>query len=186
MVQRRPKRFTQSSESLITGEGLLSFTFKRSSARHSLAIVIDEKALVTVYAPYTMSRKKIDDFIHEKLKWIFEKIEEAKKEQALLSRRMFDHDHQFLFMGKKCNLIVREQLIKRVRLNFDGVRWMVEVPFNLTLTQRQEKIKNSMIKWYKRQAEEILGGRLFYYARHMDVSPKKIAIRSHKRIWGEL
>ena len=41
-----------------------------------------------------------------------------------------------------------------------------------------------MIQWYRRQAEEILGSRLFHYARLIGVEPKKIAVRTQKRLWG--
>ena len=34
------------------------------------------------------------------------------------------------------------------------------------------------------QAKEILGSRIFHYARKMQVEPKSISIKDQKRIWG--
>ena len=61
---------------------------------------------------------------------------------------------------------------------------MITVPRGLSESQRQEKIKEKIVKWYRAQAEEILGVRIFHYSRILGVEPKKIAIRTQKRLWG--
>ena len=45
-------------------------------------------------------------------------------------------------------------------------------------------IKEKLIKWYRAQAEEIFGGRVFYFSRIMGLEPQKIAVKTQKRIWG--
>ncbi len=70
------------------------------------------------------------------------------------------------------------------RLSFDGARWQAAVPENLSGVRGQEQIKERFLLWYRMQAKEILGSRVFHYARVMGVSPKAISIKSQKRLWG--
>lgn len=147
--------------------------------------MIDEQANVRVASPYSMPEAEIMDFIREKAKWIFAKIKEANKHQETAGRRDFDHGHQFLFLGCQYTLTLSEDKIRRSRIDFDrSSGWRITVPEQLPHAKRRSRVKEKMVQWYRRQAEEILGGRIFHYARLMGVEPKRIAIRTQKRLWG--
>jgi predicted metal-dependent hydrolase len=49
---------------------------------------------------------------------------------------------------------------------------------------RQAVIKRAMLAWYKQQAKEILGARLFSFSRRMRLEPRHVQIRTQKHIWG--
>jgi len=164
--------------------GLLSFLLVRSNARRTLSITIDEYAQVQVAVPYLCGEAEIYSFIAEKTKWIFKKIEEAKQHLSIVKSKRFSTGHKFLFLGKSFRLSVNSKKIKRSRIDFDGSQWRIDLPEDLEKSKREQAVKTKLMQWYRRQAEEILGGRIFHYSKIMDLKLEKIAIRSFKRLWG--
>jgi len=182
---KHPKKIVKTTCSLKTEEGDIPFELSRSSARRTLTISIDEKAEVRVSSPFRMKEKEINDFINEKARWIVEKVNEAQKNKAILDRKNFDHGNQFLFLGKKYTLSIFERNIKRGHVSFNALEgWFVTVPQKLSSKERRIKVKGKMLQWYRTQAKEVLGGRIFHYSRLMGVEPKKIAVRTQRRLWG--
>jgi predicted metal-dependent hydrolase len=149
-----------------------------------MTITVDAAAEVSVAVPFYAALKEIHAFIQEKAHWIVAKRLEVQRKQAILNEKEFDHGHEFLFLGKKCPLEIQEDGVKRAKLVFDGMRWQVSVSTGLSAEERQIQIRETMLKWYRTQAEEILGGRIFHYSRQLGVTPKKIAVRTQKRVWG--
>lgn len=182
---RRPKRIVKSACSLRTKEGDIPFVLARSSGRRTLTITVDEQAQVGVASPFTMAQKEIHEFIHEKAKWILAKVREAQRNKILINQKEFTHGQEFLYLGKKFKLNVVRMDIKRSRITFDMLKgWLVAVPRQLASEESQNQVKNKMLQWYRTQASEILGGRIFHYSRIMGIEPKRIHIRSQKRLWG--
>lgn len=182
---KRPKRVIKKALSVKTKEGDIPLVLTRSSGRRTLTITVDEKAAVGIAAPFHMKDAEIHAFVHEKAPWICKKLSEAQNNKDILSQREFDHGHQFLFLGKKYKVNVYHQDIKRSRITFDALGgWSVAVPENLSCEDRRVLVKEKMLQWYRHQAKEILGGRIFHYSRLMGVEPKKIAVRTQKRLWG--
>lgn len=181
----RPGHIVKTACSLRTGEGDISFVLARSSGRRTLTITVDGSAQVTVSSPWHMREPEIRAFVHEKAGWIRRKVDEVRKNKDILSRRAFDHGHEFLFLGKKYKVNVDERAVGRGRISFDAFEgWSVAVPQNLSLAERRRLVKEKMVRWYRRQAGEILGGRVFHYSRLVGVEPRKIVVRTQKRLWG--
>lgn len=181
---RRPKRTTQKACQLQTRSGLIEYLLVRSTGRRNLTICIDEEAEVKVSIPFRSTIKETESFIHEKAKWIIAKLKEAQENKDILAKRQFESGEEFLFLGKKFVLNVIERDIRRSKVDFDGNKWTVILPRTLCEDKRKLQIKTKLIQWYRKQAEELLGGRIFHYSRVMGITPKKIAVRSQKRIWG--
>jgi len=182
---RRPKRIVKTARSIRTKEGDIPFVLARSSGRRTLTITVDGRAEVAVASPFYMKEKEVFAFIHEKARWILDKVKEAQKDRDVLRQKEFDHGHKFLFLGRKLKINVIRDDVKRSRIVFDLLKgWTVTVPKELSDGERRLQVKKKMLQWYRAQAEEILGGRIFHYSRLMGVEPKKIAIRTQKRLWG--
>lgn len=182
---RGPKRIVKTVCSVRTREGIVLFMLVRSSGRRTLAIMVDERAQVRVASPYDADERDIYAFIHQKAGWIVDKINEARRRNACLNQKAFDHGHHFLYLGKKYPITVTKGDVRRGGIAFDPLDgWRITVPEELPDEDRRAQVKDRLLKWYRIQAEEILGGRVFHYSRLMGVEPKKIAVRSQKRLWG--
>jgi len=182
---KRPKRVVKIPCHAQTNEGNIPFILSRSTGRRTLTITIDEQADVGVASPFNMKDREIFDFVNEKARWILKKVNEAKKNKSILDQKEFAHGALFLFLGKKHILNVKKGDVKRSRIIFESLQgWTITVPHQLSHQELKPQIKDKMLKWYRAQANEILGGRIFHYSRIMGVEPKKIGVRSQKRLWG--
>ena len=98
-----------------------------------------------------------------------------------------EHGQEFLFLGKKLQLEIAEYSprdFQSTELSFDGKGWRAAIPLTLSRQERERQLKERFFIWYRMQAKEILGGRIFHYARLMGVWPKEISIKTQKRLWG--
>jgi hypothetical protein len=182
--RRLAKKVAENFSSVETSQGNISFLLKRSSARRTLAITINEKAQVRVAVPYFSSVREIEVFIEEKAGWILRGILEQRRNRAVLDQKKFEDGQEFLFLGRKFPLSLQFQDAKRSRITFNGVKWEVVLSRDLDQKQQAREMKRKLIQWYREQAQEIIGGRIFHYSRIMQVEPQKIAVRTQKRLWG--
>ncbi|MBZ0166455.1 MAG: M48 family metallopeptidase, partial [Candidatus Omnitrophica bacterium] len=164
--------------------GSIPYLLVRSSARRTSTIQIDEQAQVTIYVPFRTTQHAIDAFIREKLHWVEKCVRHARRNYQIVQEKRFDQGGEFLFLGKKFHLEVVPGKGKRIQIGFSGKGWFVYLPNNILPTQKEQKIKDKLVQWYRQQAEEIIGGRIFHYSRIIGVEPRKIVIRTQKRMWG--
>lgn len=184
------KRFTKkellekSQKAINLNSHNIDYTLSKSPKRKSIAICIDNKASLKVYAPKFVTDHVIENFIKDKSDWIIENLKKAYKQIEKSNINKFSNGSKVLFMGKECILSIIIDDVKRECLEFDGNI------FNIVLSNKEKdesihpSVKQLLMKWLKNQAKEVLGSRLFYYSRLMKVEPKEIAIRQQKRIWG--
>jgi len=167
-----------------TPRGTYHYTLKRSHKRRSLEIVISESGEIGVAAPLRMKSSEIDEFIIQKASWIVRQIERASQRQRILKSRSYTSGQEFLFLGRKFPLSVQPQPVRRSRILFNEEGWRVTVPFEAKEEQTRNAVKKKLVDWYRRQAKEILGSRVFHFARLMDLDLNTVGIRSQKSIWG--
>lgn len=163
---------------------MINYRLVRSNARRTSAISIDHQAKISIYVPFRTTRQYVESFIKDKEDWIYKCVDTAQKNQAVISQKKFDEGGSFLFLGKKFPILIVEKENKRANVDFDGTRWTISLPETVKQSEREKKIKMKLIEWYRTQAQEIVGGRIFHYSRVIGVSPKIIAVRSQKRMWG--
>ena len=164
--------------------GPIVFELKRSLIRKGLTIAINDKGEIRVLASQLTSGAQIHQFVLKKADWIHHHLAKIQKKNEILNNRKFESGEEFSFLGKKYKLEVLERDVSRTQLTFDSSKWIVCLPLFKTNGERQELVKGKLIKWYQWQAKEILGGRIFHYSRTIGVEPKKIVVKTQKRLWG--
>ncbi len=187
---------------LATAFGPIQYSLKLSRRRHTILIQINEAvfdssdfslvshpttrppgATVSVMAPYRAPQEVIRSFIRQKAKWIVTKTAEIEERQRLTPRKIFAPGEEFLFLGKKYPLQISRSS-ENFALTFNDNGWIVNVEESLSLPEAQKKIAEKFVDWYREQAQEILGSRVFHYSRRMGVEPLEIALRRQKTLWG--
>jgi len=183
-ILRKPDNKCREVRWLKTDVGIIKFILKRSSKRRTISISINQRAEVIVSAPTFAREDVILNFINEKSRWIVKRLNEAEERNVFVENKKFNHGERFLFLGHKYEMEIVLKLGKRSILKFNGKKWTVNVPCQLSEEEKQGEIQRKLIGWYRLQAKEILGGRIFHYSRLLGVEPLKIAVRTQKRIWG--
>lgn len=91
---------------------------------------------------------------------------------------------RILFLGKKHPVVIKKNDKQRGSVVFNGDLFTITLPLKSDENDSGDVIKKLLADWYRKQAIEILGGRVFHYSRIMQVSPEKITVRTQKRLWG--
>lgn len=137
-----------------------------------------------VLAPYSVPEEHITAFVQQKTDWVWRTLNRMRQKRLREIKHHFTAGEEFLFLGKGYPLYVATDDSYQTKLSFSGGRWIAVVSSKLTGPERLFAIKERMIRWYRKQAMEILGGRVFYYSRLMGLEPLRISVKGPKTLWG--
>ena len=149
----------------------------RTNRRKSADIRVEEGA-VSIVVPVTTSIEKIDQLLVTKRQWIKEKIA-LQREMAPISDKQFVSGEAFPYLGRNYRLKVESGNFTPVKL-VQG-RLVVSMPEGI---QQPHMIRNALVRWYKRQAEQNLTKKVERFAPMVGVKPTGVSIRSFKSRWG--
>ncbi|MBF0532719.1 MAG: M48 family metallopeptidase [Candidatus Omnitrophica bacterium] len=172
-------------EKLPTPRGEIAYVLTRSRGRRRISITVTHDGRVQVSAPFSTAEKDIQNFLVQKTRWIEKYVARGREQKKIADEQKFKDGGEFLFQGQFYPLKIVPAENSRIRkIDFNGEKWTVEVPTALAGAGREAFIHDRLIEWYRRQAEEILGGIVFQYSRVLNVKPEKITVRTQKRLWG--
>ena len=149
----------------------------RTSRRKSADIRVEDGA-VSVVVPTSTPTERIDQLLAAKRRWIKEKIA-LHREQAPPATRRFVSGEAFSYLGRNYRLKVETGNFAPVKL-LNG-RLVVTVPEG---SQQPHMVRNALVRWYKRQAEQKLTEKVARFAPMVGVEPAGVGIRSFKSRWG--
>ncbi len=170
----------KSQRTLLTSAGKIPYSLRRSSRRRTMQISITSLAATHVVAPRLVPLEIIERFIHSRADWILQKTTEKRREIEKFGQRKYETGHTFLFMGQAYSLVVDRTANCSTKVTFCEDHWSVRA----NAATSQAMIKKKLILWYRKQAGEIFGSRVFHYSRLMSLTPQKITVKTQKRLWG--
>ncbi len=170
--------------SISTSAGMIEYDLFHSSRRRTMELSIYEGDRLRAVVPSYVTEDQVSRFILERAGWIGQRLKEARVRQKFLNSRKYETGHEFLFLGKHYPLSVQYAQIKRPRMKFDEAGWVIDLFQGIDQNQTPEIVRAQLITWYRAQAMEVFGGRVFHFARHMGLEPLKVNVREQKQVWG--
>lgn len=149
----------------------------RTDRRKSADIRVEEGA-VSIVVPNETSLEKIDQLLESKRRWIKEKMA-LHQQTAPASSREFVSGEAFPYLGRNYRLKIEIGDFAPVKLVHG--RLLVTLPQS---TQRQKMVRNALVRWYKRQAEQKIKEKVTRFAPAVGISPMGVDIRTFKSRWG--
>ena len=149
----------------------------RTERRKTADIRVEDGA-VSVGVPSDLPIERIDSLLKEKRKWIKDKIVLHRQAQPV-SEKQFVSGEAFSYLGRNYRLKVEKGAFQPVRLI--AGRLVVTVPEG---KDQPHIIRNALVRWYKRQAEQKLVEKVGRYAPIVGVEPTGVGIKSFKSRWG--
>lgn len=149
----------------------------RTNRRKSVDIRVEDGA-VSVVVPVCTSAEKIDLLLAAKRQWIKEKIA-LQRELNPVSTKQYVSGEAFPYLGRNYRLKVEAGNFAPVKL-LNG-RLVVTVPNG---SEQPHMIRNALVRWYKRQAEQKLTEKVKRFAPMVGVEPAGVGIRTFKSRWG--
>ena len=165
-----------SNNEYIDGHGFIAEVI-RTNRRKSADIKVEEGA-VSVVVPISTSVEKIDELLSSKRQWIKQKIN-LHKEMTPPSDKQFISGEAFSYLGRNYRLKVMHGSFSPVRL-VNG-RLVVTVPQD---ANQPHIIRNAIVRWYKRQAEQKLIEKVKRLAPAVGVHIPNVGVKTFKSRWG--
>ena len=162
--------------SIIQGDGF-SVSIIKSKRRKTMALKVS-RTDVSIHIPATLPIAMAESFIEQKTSWIQQKLQQQSQRQ--LPERQFTDNELFFFLGDSYSLRLIQQ---------NTTPSVIKTPQHIEFRGRLNRlsktsIRNSLIIWYKQQAEQFLNTRTTWFANKIGLIPKSITIKTYKARWG--
>jgi predicted metal-dependent hydrolase len=113
--------------------------------------------------------------VREKLSWIRKKQRLAREAYKPPVAREFFDGEEFLFLGEGYKFFVVDHKLER--LDFNGKEFRLA-------REHHSRASSFFAQWYKKQAGDIIGQRVRYYADQAGLSYRRVAITNARKRWG--
>jgi predicted metal-dependent hydrolase len=144
--------------------------------KKTISLHIKEDGRIVLFVPYHTPKGEIKRFIKEKESWVIKKISE-KERSIRETEKAFIPGEKFLYLGESYPLEIRESDHQEPYLKLSFGKFILG-------QDHIEEAKDLFIEWYKREAKEMIAGRMDYYSHRLHLFPKGIRITSAKYRWG--
>ena len=144
------------------------------SARKTLTITVERDRSVIIRAPNDTPHEKIEQLIHQKKLWLYEKIRHTQKYDLPSKQKEFVSGTTILYLGRSYKLEVVSDV-------FDGVLFDNKFLISKSsVSAAPELFKN----WYIEKAKQKIVPQSKFYATHLGVRFNRILISDLKYRWG--
>ena len=142
------------------------------SKRKTLALHISSTGELIIRAPLHYSNDLILNFVEEKKDWIRKKQEQVVQGLKSISENSLKPGSKIPFLGDFYKISINNDMKESVI--FDNGFYF----------KSEEIIHYSMVKWYKKEAQNIIPGIAECEGRKFNLEIAKVKINSAKRRWG--
>ena len=159
---------------LALGEGSVEYVLLRRRGRRGVGLKVDETGL-TVSAPVTMSRGRVEEFVRESEGWVLRKIAEWSGRQVPLVS--WSDGAALPYLGGL--VVLRTTTGARTRVELVGDQLHV-----CTRAPDDEAVRRAVVDWYKRSARECFEPRLAALAARAGIAVPTVLLSSAMSRWG--
>jgi predicted metal-dependent hydrolase len=160
---------------LLAGKNV-TYTLKRSSRRRSIGLRVDDRGL-TVCVPARTSEKWLHSVLQEKADWVLEKLDGWKSRKPAEMR--WEDGERVHYKGELLILRVERSLFAAPP-HRHGNELRVFVVNDSTAAH----VKQTVLRWYRNEAEQLFGERAAHYAQLLGVVPREIKLSAATTQWG--
>lgn len=160
--------------------------------RKTIGIKITPQGEVIITSPFNVGEVTILNIIKKKEKWIKDKLQLFTQHPGCKDRN-FKSGEKFLYLGSELELEIynlnedKIEVLGDYSFNNDLVRILNEkviVYINDNKNNREDIIRDLLVKFYRTEAQKLLMKRTSYYSKIIGVTPNKITIKDQKTVWG--
>lgn len=157
--------------------------------RKTISIKITHEGEVIVTSPFNIREETLLSIIKKKEKWITNKLQLFRQQESIKDRN-FRNGEKLLYLGKELELEInnlnKENHFKIDEYNlYDNLVRILDTKVIVYIDDNKENIiRELIVKFYRIEAERLLKERTFYYSKIIGVNPNKITIKDQKTIWG--
>ena len=183
----------------------LKFPIKYSKKRRSIAIKVDAKGAISLYAPARVSLQYLEDFVNTRLDWIEKHHLKNKSTHQSSPLEAFEKRAGHVYFKGHQRTLVFEIIAKdneRMTLFDKGERIRFQVNDDHATEENKENEEKQLIimskcpvttqaiytaykKWMKSEAQLDFDSRLKYWSEQMNLNYQSLEIKAFTRRWGD-
>ncbi len=116
--------------------------------------------------------------------WIFKKQKELAEIKDAPKPKEFLSGEKLLYIGRRYRIKLNKKDMKGAEVSLYQGMFMIDVNKDLSEKQRKAAIKEELISWYRKKAEERINERVNKYKEQIGVEPNSVKIKKQKKRWG--
>ena len=132
------------------GSTRIGYRIRRSARRKTVSIAVLPADGVLLTAPAGTAIPKLDQLVHQKARWIVERLRAKRELVETKIQREFVSGESFSYLGRQYRLrVIRDAEPKPLSLKAGWLR--VHVPVGLAARHHAGYVKAALIDWYRTQ-----------------------------------
>lgn len=171
---RRLELVSRDTLRVALGGEAIEYTLVRRRGRRGVGFRVDHDGL-TVSAPATMARARIEALMRESERWIARKVAEWRARPV--PRIEWRDGTELPYLGGSVRLAIVPGPRSEVVLDEGTLRARLRDPV-------PEAVHRAVVAWYKRAAAAHLPGRVFTFAHIAGLEPPRVMLSSALTRWG--
>ena len=168
------------------GNQLIDYEVIRTD-RKTLGISLDKDKKLTVRSPKKAEDEWIRKVLKNKTSWILDKLSEVDKIKPAPKPKEFLSGEKLPYLGRRYRLKVKpDDEIDNVEVKLYHGKFIINCPVSIynNDAERIDKIRESLIDWYREHAKIKINERVEKYKVQLDVEPNNVVIKKQKKRWG--
>ncbi|MFT4413917.1 M48 family metallopeptidase [Fredinandcohnia humi] len=148
--------------------------------RTSIGISIDSYGSIEVQAPKNTPDARVHQVLEENWNQIQQKVKEMKDKMHGPQEKVYENDEDFLYLGNTYPIeIIPDRNITQNHVLFEREKLYIYVK-----QLEDEKIKQSLKRFYYQQTKALVEKSISTYQGHFKTKPRSIRISDSKSTWG--
>jgi len=175
--------FSESRQIEVAGNQFTLNIIRSIRRKRSLALRVDSKTTLSVYAPVRYAIKRIENFVQEQASWIMSKFSELHP-QSGNSTYQFKSGETFYFKGEQVFLNLIPPTPPDLGVKLVDNQLNVMFPEITDEIIRKKVLYQQIVQWYCLEALKLTRERLQFWSEQLNLTYKKLTISNTKTRWG--
>lgn len=169
-------------DSIRFGGTTIEYQVRRSERRKKTVQVTIDGGGVQVAAPVDTPADELQTLVRRRAPWI---LNHASDGSLAVAPKRFISGETLPYLGRNVRMVFEPVDARSVEVGFDHWRFNIKVPQDLHGEQRYQRIRNSIIAWYRRRAEVRLETGVKKWLPRFGGGPTPdVLIRDQRQRWG--
>jgi len=165
------------------GRTRIEYGIRRSPRRKTVAVAVEPGHGVLLTAPVDVSVKRLDRVVHDKARWLVDRLRLVGQAEPGLPPREFVSGESYLYLGRQYRL----RVLPRAG-NGDAKldRGWLTVPMQRSLEGRRRSlaVREALVAWFRQHSAQRLPERVSRWYRKVGVQEPQVLIRDQQKRWG--
>ena len=169
-------------DSVRFGDTTIEYQVRRSERRKKTVQVTIDGGGVQVAAPMDTPADDLQTLVRRRAPWI---LNHASEGLLAVAPKRFVSGETLPYLGRNVRMVFDIADVRKPEVQFDHWRFTIKVPHDLRDDQRYERIRKTIVGWYRgRAAVRLQAGVEKWLPRFGGGEPPEILIRDQRQRWG--